>query len=286
MSDIWSGIGVEISEAEGQWLYRRGGEVHGPVSQKVVVDKLLKGEILPTTPIAKEGGDFHPIAQVKVFLPHVQQAKEMAAKRSAAKSRRIIFLVLLLVLAGGAAAGYFVWEAHEKRVAAAERERKAKLAQLEADRAKRQASGNLDLVALVSIGSEEEVTFRGRPPRRKIRPGKRDSKAPKEDYSQFAVQSCERSAGSIVGALGKHVSKLSVCVEEEKKRDQSGMMPAKLNIEFVVTAEGKVTEFAIDNRHYRTGIMKNCMTKVFRTVRYPPSTGSNCPVTLPLNIGK
>lgn len=285
MSDIWSGIGVEISKAEGEWLFRQGGEVHGPVSQKVVVDKLLRGEILPNTPIAKEGGDFHPIAQVKVFLPHVQQAKKLAAKRNAAKGRRIVMAVLVLVLAGGGVAGYFVYEAHKTSVAEAEKERKAKLAALEAERAKRKASGDLDLVALVSIGSKEEVKFRK--VRRKPKPGtKKDPKAPKEDYSKFATSSCERSAGSIVGALGRHVAKLSVCVEEEKKRDQSGMMPAKLNIEFIVTPEGKVTDFGIDNRHYRTGIMKNCMTKVFRTVKYPAAKGSNCPVTLPLNIGK
>ncbi len=30
MSDIWSGIGIEIAKSEGEWLFRQGGEIHGP----------------------------------------------------------------------------------------------------------------------------------------------------------------------------------------------------------------------------------------------------------------
>ncbi len=31
--------------------------------------------------------------------------------------------------------------------------------------------------------------------------------------------------------------------------------------------------------------MDNCKIKVYRRVKYPSATGSNCPVTIPIKIG-
>ena len=92
MSDIWSGIGVDITKTEGEWLFRVGGEIHGPVPQRVVVDKLLRGELSPTTPVALEGGEFHPIAQVKAFSEYVKEAKKRAAERTARRRSRLRFI--------------------------------------------------------------------------------------------------------------------------------------------------------------------------------------------------
>jgi len=39
-------------------------------------------------------------------------------------------------------------------------------------------------------------------------------------------------------------------------------MPERLPIEFVIRPDGKVVEFGIDNRHFRSGMLKNCMTKL------------------------
>ncbi len=288
MSDIWSGIGVEISKVDGEWLFRVGSEIRGPVPQKVLIDKLLSGEIGLTTLVAKEGGEFHPIAQIKLFATHVQQAKKLAAQRAAGRTRRIVLFVVLLVAAGGAVAGYFIWEAHKQAVAAQERERQEKLAELERQRKEREAVGDLGLVALVSLGKEEEVKIRGEPRRVTKIKGSRElpePTGPGKEPETF-VSSCERSVPSILAELGRHVGKLNVCVQEEKKGPQGNLLPERLEIEFVVTPEGKVVDFAVANRHYRTGLLKNCMTKVFMGIRYPPAKGSNCPVTLPINIGK
>ena len=62
-------------------------------------------------------------------------------------------------------------------------------------------------------------------------------------------------------------------------------LKAKIEIEFVVRPEGKVVDFGVNDRHYRTGILKNCMTKVFNRIRYPSVGGSNCPVTIPITTG-
>jgi len=67
MSDIWSGVGVEIAPAgDGEWLYRVGTEVRGPVPLQVVAQKLVSGQIPLDAHVAKEGSsDFFPIARMR-----------------------------------------------------------------------------------------------------------------------------------------------------------------------------------------------------------------------------
>ncbi|MFC1611469.1 hypothetical protein ACFL6C_10955 [Myxococcota bacterium] len=291
MSDIWSGIGLDIAKAEGEWLFRIGGEIHGPVPQKVVVQKLLRGEIAPNTPVAKEGGDFYPIAQVKIFVPHVQQAKKLAAKRAAAKVRKVLLGVVALVIAGGGVAGYFVYQAHLAAKAKAEQERKAKLAALENQRKKFESDADLALVALVTV-NEADIKMGGRRPRRSYdRRDKRKDKDKDKDKDKAPLEgldasSCQRPRGTILSPLLKHAAQLTVCVNEMRKSQPGVSMPDRLNIEFVVRPDGKVSNFAVLDRHYRTGLLKNCMTKVFIRVRYPAAEGSNCPVELPLTLPK
>jgi len=288
MVDIWSSIGVELSKATGEWLYRVGDEVRGPVPIKALAEKLIRGEIPLTTPVALEGGDFHPVVQVKAFSVHVTEAKKAARKRAAAKVRRIVLISLLVVLAGGGIAGYFVFEAYKKDEQARVLSEKKRQDEERRKEEERLALGKkMDLVALVSLGTEEEVKIKNKPgtahPKTptKTKPGEAPASAPAEAF----VSDCTRSQGDILSALGKHVSKLNACVVLEKNGPDGKLLPSTLEIEFVVVPSGKVVDFGITDRHYRTGTLRNCMAKVFQVVTYPTAGGSNCPVTLPLKIG-
>ena len=286
MSDIWSGIGVDISKSDGEFLYRQGGEVRGPVPIKVLADKLKRGELPLDTQVAIEGGDFHPVAQVAAFADAVKEAKKLLAKRAAARVRRIVAVVVMLLGALGAAGYYFVSRELERR--AAERQAQLKVAEQERARreAERQKLGKPELVALVSLGSEEEVKIKSEhhkvPPPRK---GQRPTGASKP-VEEKAITECERSQGEILGVLGKHLAKINVCVVDEKSRDTQGLLPSTLPIDFVVRPDGKVVDFSIGHRAYKKGPLNNCMLKVFNSVHYPGAAGSNCPVSLPLKIGK
>ena len=100
------------------------------------------------------------------------------------------------------------------------------------------------------------------------------------------MQSCKLTQQDIFGTLRSALGKLNVCVEDEKKRDTQGLLPAALELGFVVKPNGKVVDFAINDRHYRTGPLNNCMIKAFNTITFPGSTGANCPITIPIKIGK
>jgi len=157
MSDIWSGIGVDIRANEGEWLYRIGSEMRGPLPFRALVDKLLRGEIDVTTSVAREGGDFHPIVRVAAFAPHLADAKKRAKKRAVRKSLRLIGFVLLLVAGGVGAGGYIFWQDYQKAAAKRAAEAKAEAAALVQKREKLKALPKMGLVALVSLGTEADV---------------------------------------------------------------------------------------------------------------------------------
>ncbi len=292
MSDIWSGIGVDIAKSEGEWLFRKGGEVHGPVPKTQIINKLLIGEIDVETPVAREGGDFHPLLRVAAFSSHIQQAKKLESKRKAKKTRNVFIAIGVLLLIGGGAGGLYVFKearrhADEQRIQA-EKERlehEAMAARVKA------ISESIDVIELVSLGSEDEVQVGPKRPapghkKKKKKKGGRGPAGPTgETGTDEFVSSCTRTRRDILTTLGRHVGKLNVCVLDEKKRDKHDLLPSTLVIEFVVKPEGKVTDFGITDRHYRSGILRNCMFKVFTMVRYPSAKGTNCPVTLPLKIG-
>ena len=85
--------------------------------------------------------------------------------------------------------------------------------------------------------------------------------------------------------IQRKIDAVKSMIQDEKSRDTQGLLPGTLTLEFVVLPDGKVVEFAVENRHYRTGPMRNCMLKVFRLMRFPGVGGSNCPVSIPIKIG-
>lgn len=289
MPDIWGNIGLDIpssGSSEGEWLYKVGGEVRGPMPLAAVADKLVKGEITLDTPVAKEGGDFHPIARVAAFSSFAGEAKKQAQKRSAAKVRKIILLAALPVLAALGGGGYYVFREFQASKAQKEAEARRVTAELEQKRKKEEAVPDIGLVALVSLGTEDEVKIKkhetGTPSTKKTTKSKQETR---EEPEQMVAQ-CNLSQADIFGTLKRHLAKINVCVEAEKEQDKEGLLPSTLSLSFVVQTSGKVTDFEIEDRHYRKGPMNNCMIKAFNTISFPSSTGANCPVSIPIKIGK
>lgn len=291
MTDIWSGLSISATSTAsgGEWLYRVGHEVRGPVAFESVVSKLLAGELTPKTQVAREGGEWHPIAQVAAFEPHVLIYQKQAGKK-ARRVARIIALVLgVIVLVAAGIAGYWLWLENQHKAVLAEVARMRSETDLERQRRILESGSKMGLVALVSLGTESDVKIKGTPTKK---PGSKSHKgtingkpgeagAPDEPEM---VMSCKLSQNDIFGTLKKHLAKINVCVEDEKGRDAANL-PSQLELEFVVKPTGKVTDFHINDRHYRTGPMNNCMIKAFNTISFPETDGTNCPVTIPIKIG-
>jgi hypothetical protein len=291
MPDIWSGIGTEIAQSShGEWLYKVGGQIRGPLPMQALAQKLVRGEIGLDTQVAREDGDFHPVARVAAFAQHVTEAKKQAGKRHAARTRKIILLSTVPALIVIAVAGWFIWSELARRRVDADRVRKAAEEALLQQRKKAEALPDMGLVALVSLGNEDSVKIHqtpSAPKRPAATPGKKTpaATAAKPEADEM-VQTCKLSQGDILGTLKRSLSLINVCVEDERSRDTQNLLPPTLELDFVVQTSGRVTDFALTDRHYRKGPLANCLTKAFNTIQFPATNGANCPVTIPIKIGK
>jgi hypothetical protein len=302
MSDIWSGIGVDIDKDEGEWLYRVGAEVHGPMPHRQLLDKFLAGDVDPNTLVAREGTDFHPLRTVRAFEPHMAAARAARLKRARKKAWKVMGLAGLPMLLVAVGVVLYLRHEYDKRVALAAKARAEQAAQAAAAAKAPPPDANLPkmgLVALVSLGTEKDVKITqhadggGVAPakaKRKERGRRRAQEEGGEEESGGAeeemVQTCQLSQQDIFSTLRNSLGKINVCVEDEKKRDTEGLLPPTLELGFVVKPNGKVVDFAINDRHYRAGPMNNCMIKAFNTIVFPESNGANCPITIPIKIGK
>ncbi len=285
MSDIWSGIGVDIKQDEGEWLYRVGAEVRGPLAHRLLVEKLLRGDIALDTMVAREGTQFYELGQVQAFAPYLAKAEQLRDQRQAAERRKHMLLILVPVVVLLVGVGCYMYHLYHVRLQQQrERERQQRIEL--ANKPPPPLAPHLGLVALVSLGSESDVMIHHNAPHGKRRGHLGGGRPHGEEDENEEVQSCKLTQQEIFGTLRASLGKINVCVEDERKRDTQNWLPQSLELEFVVRPSGKVAEFAVTDRHYRTGPMNNCLIKAFNTIIFPSSSGANCPVTIPIKIGK
>jgi len=283
-NDIWSSVGVGIEHDEGGWLYRLKGEVRGPVAYENILNKFVTGELPLTTEVAKEGSAFHSITQVAAFAAHVEEAKAAITRKSQKKAKRLFLTSILAAIVVVITVSAFMWHRYqklvEKRLAAEARE----LA-IQKSLPKPPVPKRLELVALVSLGSEKDIKIRKNQEKREglHRPGAGRPKQPRPTEESFSE--CELSQQDIFATLRGNLAKINVCVQDEKQRDPNNQLPNVLQLDFVVRTDGRVVDFQLLDRHYRTGPMNNCMVKAFNAIKFPTSKGANCPITLPIKIG-
>lgn len=298
------------------WLYKIGANIHGPVSKQVIIDKWLQGELNASSLVARQGTDFAALGQVAAFASQHQAAQDAAnarVRRSAYRQLSAAVAVLLLVVVGVSAVMY---RSYQQRIAqqeaAAQSARKAveQAAQkrLEAQaEAKRQAdlaqvaSSNLPLVALVSLGTEHDVHItqptgpkksRDRVRRRRKKHTRAESTTTDADADDAAsasagddfVETCQLSQQDIFSTLHDQLAKLNVCIQDEKRQDTQHLLPPTLKLQFVVHASGHVSELNIDDPHFHTGRLNNCLTKAFHTIVFKRTSGADCPITIPIRI--
>jgi hypothetical protein len=314
MSDLWEGLGAAIQQGnrDGQWLYRTGADTHGPVPLRAIVDRWLAGTLDAQTPVARQGTEFAPLGQVAAFAPYRQAAEDAAAQRQRATGRRRTALVVVALTVAAAVAGFVVQQEYLRRVAEQQAEQKQLAqaaaaeelvraqAQAEAERQANLAHASahaMKLVALVSLGSLQEVKIARPPPQvhhrrrgmehRGRRLGGDDSASTSDSVpiDDNLVEACQLTEQDIFSTLRSELAKLNVCVEDEKQRDDAKLLPKSLELQFIVRPDGKVIEFAVNDRHFRSGPLNNCLVKAFKTIHFPAKPGANCPVTIPIKIG-
>lgn len=92
--------------AEGEWLFKEGDVVLGPVAASVLIERIEAGEIDDETPVGREAGSWRPLKEVPYLLELYEQAAEkrrLEAERKVREARvrraRTLRVVTLLSVA-------------------------------------------------------------------------------------------------------------------------------------------------------------------------------------------
>jgi hypothetical protein len=298
--------GQELAvDSDGQWLFRQGDLVLGPITASQVVEKLYTGELTPDSPVAPAGErEFRTLRDTAAFQVHIARFEaqgRVAAtmlQEQARNQRRVKVLggvaagvALVLGVAGWwlarNAAVYGLFGAGEEGDGITMDPPTIRLAQARGD-------------------DEDLFAYPSNDPRRPDRPQGQGSAGGKTG-TQGAVASASATnrpprTGSVStdpdglemaqqfdqSAINRVVqgnqSKLFRCFKEEAERTPG--LAAKIPMEFVIGNDGRVNKLWVDNPQFKQGPLYDCLLAELRKWPFKAYDGERATVGLSFNIGK
>ncbi len=298
---------VQDLSGAGDWLFRQGDLVLGPLPAGQLVQKLYAGELNAETLVSKLGdGRFVLLSEVDVFKLHLAKAAAKqrvdaaaASETSRSNKRRTIVIggsvVVLLALALGVAGAARYLAVH--------------------------GPGDEDFGDLISVdpptitlaslsNHEEEMIdypFGGSgaaktpakpsgtpgktpPPSGKTPPKPVASAKPPagkmtsagEDPDGLQMAAFDQSA--INSVVSKQQKTLYPCLAAEAQR-QPGLS-ARIPIEFVIGNDGRVTQVWVDHPSFKSGELPTCLLKALQKWQFKNYEGERATVGLSFKIGK
>ena len=267
-----------------RWLYRHGSQIYGPVPEDRLIQDVVLGNIPCDIEVAKVGAEFFPIAKVSAFKECLVQAALHKTIRVESRYKAVGRLAILGALAflawSGLALQHAIVVEEDKHLGAVE-DAKAQIA--------------TRIASIQALKPVRLTPFPTRPAAAKVKAeasnkgaGRSKAKNVRKRYpksrDQMMVASCERSQKSIINGVKRHLSRINACIANEQNRSGKGSLGSTLVVAFVVRPVGSVVEFEIQDRVVAKTGLRNCLTRVFRGMRFPRVGGTNCPVTLPIKL--
>ena len=277
----------------GEWLFRRDGQVFGPLSSRDIAVMLYRGEIGPGTPVSAGDGRWTPVGQVSIFLLHAKKAeaalrvdREITGARLIAQRRgrlKAIALALgLLLVVGGAITG--TWLLAQGPSIADDPELQGFGQGISIVTPARVGSGRRSAEDEVEVAIDAGGGLSG-PGRRDLAPVPGRPPRPSGDAGggDLAVRA-NWSEANIQAVIGREQRTLAPCLREESQRspDWVGQIP----IEFAIGNDGRVARLWIDEPRFRSGRLYDCLLGALRRWRFEPFPGQQPNVTMTLGIGK
>lgn len=277
---------------EVQWLYRRDGLVYGPTSADDLAMKLVDGRVPPDVYAAVEGtNDFHPITRFEAFRAPLEDLDTALRKRRGRVQALRWILALGLLSVCGLASAMMVADARDELIVAQNQAHQQELL-ARAKHDETVLAMKLDApAALVTEPMLERARERAKEREelaKRAKETKRTKKRSRKKSSAVATveDSCKLEDRDVLRTLKKSLGKINWCIESEKGRNPGGALPESLPVSFVVRPTGEIIQFRVEDVDYRQSVLGKCLKKTFRKVRFPPRTGTDCPINLPIRIRK
>lgn len=300
--------GQELAaDVDGQWLFRHGDLVLGPVSGAQIVEKLKTGELTPESLLALAGErDFHAMKDVEPFKVHVALAEARARVDAAVlvereKNRKRMMVLggvaggLALVLGTGglflarnaAVHGWFGEDEFEgiEMEAPVIRVAQARQDEEELFEYPTQGTGKPKAGETGAAGGGKPATGSGKPTavasvdRKPPRPSGNVSTDP--DGMQVAQQFDQSAINRIVAG---NKSTLFRCFKEEAARSPG--LAAKIPLEFVIGNDGRVSKLWVDNPQFKKGPLFDCLFTELQKWPFRAYEGERATVGLSFTLGK
>ncbi len=285
--DVVAEGSTEALELDARWLYKKHGEVFGPVTSKDLLHRLYDGEIDAETEISPEDGEFLALRRYGAFRGHLpkveahrRHAAELEAEKRRAKRtamlRRAAFVVVGSLLAIAVFAGV-VAKVRERRAAEAQAETERKV---EAELAALLESVSIDppLEDIASDTPEDEPEAGTR------RPGRRRGRRAVAKFTGGGGTG-ELSRQEIMAGVASIFGGFKSCIVRQMQSDPESV-PEQVILSFTVDNKGKVGNVDLDDRILRRSPMKACMQGHLAGLKYRANTGEVRNVEYPITIGR
>ena len=272
----------------GEWLFKRTGKVFGPVPSRRLAAMLYRGELDGDTPISSGDGTWQSLADVPLFMVHVRKAeaqlrveREVTGARLLRRKRRLRWAIVLgVVLLGGmVGGGYGAW------VLAARSAQKNPLLE-------DFGSGiRISVAATIGTGrraADDEIAVdiekleTGRSGGRKAAEG---GASPVRGTAEGGdLVAAQYDPARIQAVVAREQRTLAECFKAEAGRspDFAGDIP----LEFAVGNDGRVAQLWIDQPRFKSGPLKDCLTRKLAAWRFDTFPGQRPTVALTFGIGR
>jgi GYF domain 2 len=279
----------------GEWLFRRDGQVFGPVDSRALAAMLYRGELDARTPVSGGDGLWRPLDEVSIFLVHAKKAeaglrveREVTGARllrARRNRRRALALGAAAILLVAGAVGVALYLAHRARQTSPLLEdfgagiRIASAARVGVSA--RAAEEELE-VQFDDAGRDRGATQRARPARPGPGPAASASTSGSVDGGELVA--AQFDPRKIQAVVGREQRTLVPCfrAEAERSPDFRGDVP----IEFAIGNDGRVAQLWIDEPRFREGTLRECLLRAFSGWRFDPFPGQRPTVSLAFGIGR
>jgi hypothetical protein len=302
-------VGAEQGSG-GDWLFRQGELVLGPVPTKQLVEKLYTGEVDVRTEVAPLGTSaFRRIGEVEQFKLHVAKAEakrrveaaERVERERAARQRnmRIAAVVTVALVAGAVAAVAARYLAIHNPLNNADA-----LADISVEPPTitvARARADEDLVEYPVGGAPSTprkterpadrapdkprtVTERPSAPDKGSRPAAGSRTLNDASAEPDGLQTAEFDREAINAVIASHKRSLATCFTQEAERTPG--FGGKFPLEFVIGNDGRVSKLWVDHPQYKKGALADCLLKELQKWPFKPYPGEQATIGLSFTIGK
>jgi hypothetical protein len=268
-----------------EWLFKKGGQVYGPVSTPKLLQMLYRGEIDGGTMVSGDDGAFQALGSIPAFVVHAKKAeaqvrveREVTGARALERRRRLrrTALAVALGLAALGGGGYGAWwlATHKPWLG-----RSALLEDF----------GNGIAIASPARvgggrhragGEEVEIPAEGPAAARRAAPPRPQAAAGGATGDLVATQ---YDAASIQAVVGREQRTLAPCFRAEAQRSPG--FAGEIPIEFVIGNDGRVAQLWVDEPRFKRGELYDCLLRTLKGWSFRPFPGARPAVALSFRVG-